>query len=359
MRVLEASRIESIVLGTAAATVQLRAEIERAAVDDLSSLLVMGETGTGKDLVPRALVAAGVGDGHLEVFSCPAVPADHLESELFGTTRGCYPGALDRPGAVERAQHGVLFLDEGGALSERQQAKLLRFLETREGRRLGAPGTYTAPVAVVAATNQNLAALAHAGRFRPDLYYRLVQDGVLVVPPLRDRVEDIPILAQRFLAELRPGLRLESTARAALRQASWPGNVRELRAVVRAAARAARGRAVTADHVLEAKRRISLCADSRLGAGSGTSPDTSFYRTPRALRRAMLIDALTAARGNRTRAGIALGFHCARDGSMSRDALRARKLAHRKFCYWWARLVESDANAVGSDVPVLPPAEDV
>jgi transcriptional regulator with PAS, ATPase and Fis domain len=254
--------VERLILGRSPRIVALRHEILSLARQRIRCVLVLGETGVGKDLVPRALHAhAPQLPGPLVVFNCPAVPIDHLESELFGTTRGAYPGAVDRPGAAERAGQGLLVLDEIGAMQPRHQAKLLRLLENREGQRLGAPAPYRVEASFAASTNEDLAAAVRTGRLREDLYYRLAQDAVVLVPPLRERLEDVPLLAQAALDEVGAFV-LTPGALAALESHAWPGNVRELRAVVRSAARLARdgdGPApIHADHVLESLGRLRL-----------------------------------------------------------------------------------------------------
>jgi two-component system NtrC family response regulator len=242
----------------------------------------------------------------------------------------------------------VLFLDEIAAMPLSHQGKLLRLLESQEARRLGASRGYCAPAAVVAATNEDLPALAERGRFRADLYHRLVQDGVVRVPPLRERLDDLELLGGVFLAELPGAPRLSPDALHALRAHDWPGNVRELRAVLRSAARLAPGPALDAALVREALRRIRP-APPPLQAVPAESAflDGSFHRATAGARRQLLVEALEAAGGNQTRAGLLLGLHekrlgappgaCAPPGVLD---LRARKLAHRKFRYWWDRVVE-------------------
>jgi DNA-binding NtrC family response regulator len=338
----------------------LRAEIESLGRATLRSVLVLGETGVGKDLVARSLLACSSRlCGSLEILNCPAIPADHLESELFGTSRGAYPGAINRPGAAERARGGILMLDEIGAMSTEHQGKLLRLLETGEGRRLGSERPYRVNACFVAATNEDLRAAMAAGRFREDLFYRLVQDAVLRVPPLRERAEDVEGLTGRFLAELPGTPALAPGALTVLEHYAWPGNVRELRAVVRSAAHLSGGNAVGSADVEAAIARIgglgSLARPVTVSCSKGAaSPPRgmsswkagcgSFHELTIALQRQLLIDALAEAEGNRTRAGLLLGFHqkrADRPGSTGGDLpdLAARKRAYRKFEYWWGRLV--------------------
>lgn len=254
--------IDDLIRGRSEPVVRLREEIVALAAMPLSCLLVVGETGVGKELVPRALHALCPGmHGPLVVFNCPAVPDDHLESELFGTTRGAFTGAVDRPGAVEHARGGLLVLDEIGAMAPAHQAKILRLLENREGRRLGAAEGYRAQAVFAASTNDEPADAVRAGRLREDLYYRLAQDAVIRVPPLRERIADAALLAQAALDDLGAFV-LTPAAQARLECHPWPGNVRELRAVMRTAARltaAGRGPApIHAEHVEGAIARVSL-----------------------------------------------------------------------------------------------------
>jgi transcriptional regulator with PAS, ATPase and Fis domain len=253
---------ERLILGRSPSIRRLREEIEELARTPLGCVLVVGETGVGKDLVPRALHAASPHlPGPLVVFNCPAVPTDHLESELFGTTRGAFTGALDRAGAAEYARDGLLVLDEIGSMAPVHQAKILRLLENREARRLGGTEPYPVRASFAASTNEDPGEAVRAGRLREDLYYRLAQDGVLRIPPLRERLEDLPLIAQACLDE-RGAFALTPAGLALLEDHSWPGNVRELRAVVRTAARLT-GRpqgpaSLEPEHVERALQQLSL-----------------------------------------------------------------------------------------------------
>ncbi|HRU04468.1 MAG TPA: sigma 54-interacting transcriptional regulator [Candidatus Brocadiia bacterium] len=203
-----------------------------------SSVLILGESGTGKELVARAIHASSPRRYQaFEAVNCAALAPSLLESELFGHVKGAFTGAdADRAGRFELADGGVLFLDEIGELPESSQSKLLRALEQGEVRRLGGVKDVKVDVRLIAATNKKLEDEMRAGRFREDLYFRL---NVLAVelPPLRERREDIPLLAERFLREFvascgRPALRFSEATLKALEQHDWPGNVRELRNVV-------------------------------------------------------------------------------------------------------------------------------
>ena len=214
---------------------------ERVAPTD-SSVLIRGETGSGKELVAQAIHRLGPRRSHLMVtVNCAALPAGLVESELFGREKGAYTGAMTRQaGRFEVADGSTLFLDEIGELSLDVQAKLLRVLEAGEFERLGSFRTIKVDVRLIAATNRDLAEEIRKGRFREDLYYRLTVFPIHV-PPLRERVEDIPQLVWTFLEEFsgRMGKTITQVPRRAmeaLQRHSWPGNVRELRNVIERAA---------------------------------------------------------------------------------------------------------------------------
>ena len=215
------------------------AVLERVARTD-STLLVEGETGTGKELVARGVHDASPrAQGPFVVFDCSAVSSTLVESELFGHLRGAFTGAVtDRHGAFEEADGGTLFLDEIGELPLDLQPKLLRALEAREVRQLGANRFRRVDVRVIAATNRSLSRAVDHGAFREDLYYRLAVIPIRL-PPLREHPEDIPLLVHHFLEELAPRGAppppLPEAVVASFGGQSWPGNVRELRnAVARA-----------------------------------------------------------------------------------------------------------------------------
>ncbi|MET0389369.1 MAG: sigma 54-interacting transcriptional regulator [Polyangiales bacterium] len=215
---------------------ELFALLARVARTDLT-VLIQGETGTGKELVAEELHKASArAEAPFVVFDCSTVAANLIESDLFGHERGAFTGATSaRVGALEEAQGGTLFLDEIGELPLEMQQKLLRCLQSGEYRRVGGRKLERADVRVVAATNRNLRTEVEAGRFREDLYYRL--EGVLVqVPPLRERSDDIPLLVEHFVAQSDPALGRQPLPAHALdmfRTHRWPGNVRELGNVVR------------------------------------------------------------------------------------------------------------------------------
>jgi transcriptional regulator with GAF, ATPase, and Fis domain len=219
-------------VGGSAAMRQVFAILERVAASD-ATVLIEGETGTGKELAAEAVHEESArSGGPFVVLDCSAISASLIESELFGHVRGAFTGAVaDRPGALEAADGGTIFLDEIGELPLDLQPKLLRALERREIRRVGANDVRRVDVRVVAATNRSLAAEIDAGRFREDLYYRLAVVTV-ELPPLRERPDDIALLARRFAAELGRGATLSDRALRAFESQAWPGNVRELRNAV-------------------------------------------------------------------------------------------------------------------------------
>jgi len=215
---------------------ELLATVERVASTDLP-VLIVGETGTGKELVARALHQRSTRRPHPFVaINCGAVPETLIESELFGYEKGAFTGAVARKlGLFEVADRGVLFLDEVGDISAQMQVKILRALETKEFYRVGGMRAVRSDVRVVAATNKDLEREIEAGRFRQDLYYRL--NGLtLLLPPLRDRPDDMALLASHFLARFAPGKTLSRRALEALQAHSWPGNVRELQMAMQRAA---------------------------------------------------------------------------------------------------------------------------
>jgi DNA-binding NtrC family response regulator len=225
-----------------------------------STVLITGESGTGKELVAAALHAASPRRGGPFVpVDCGALPESIIESELFGHERGAFTGAVGAPGLFRLAHGGTLFLDEIGEIPLAVQAKLLRALQTREVRPLGGNAAVPVDIRVIGATNRDLGEMVAAGTFRRDLYYRL--DVVrLALPPLRERREDVPLLARHFLEKHRRSdssvLGFEADALAALAARDWPGNVRELENAVESALALARGERLGAhDFALASARR--------------------------------------------------------------------------------------------------------
>ncbi|HET7544319.1 MAG TPA: sigma 54-interacting transcriptional regulator [Polyangiaceae bacterium] len=222
-------------LGVSPAMRELFADLARIADSDVT-VLIEGETGTGKELVAESLHRESRrADKPLVVFDCSAVTPTLVESELFGHEPGAFPGAVvAREGVFEQANGGTIFLDELSALAKDVQPKLLRVLEKREVRRLGSQRPIALDVRVLAATNRKLSAEVLAGNFRQDLYFRLA-GALVVVPPLRDRKQDLPLLVEHFLSRSRPPRTLSEIAAPVWEMFMahrWPGNVRELRNAV-------------------------------------------------------------------------------------------------------------------------------
>ncbi len=225
-------------IGRSAEMQALQQEIERVARSD-SKVLITGESGTGKEIVAHLIHAHSPrASNAFAPVNCAGLPETLLESELFGHVRGSFTGAYrDKPGKLEAAHNGTVFLDEIGEMTLRMQGMLLRFLETGELQKVGADGSgRIVNVRVITATNRNLREMIAQGVFREDLFYRLNVIHI-VVPPLRDRKEDISLLAEHFLTRFKdanesPITELSPGAMKALTDYSWPGNVRELENVI-------------------------------------------------------------------------------------------------------------------------------
>ena len=238
------------VVGHSAAVRRVLEQVDQVAATD-STVLILGETGTGKELFASLIHERSPRHARAMVrVNCAAIPSTLIESELFGREKGAFTGALARQiGRFEMADHSTIFLDEIGDLPAEVQVKLLRVLEERQIERLGSPRGIAVDARIVAATHRDLEQLMAAGTFRDDLYYRLNVFPIRV-PPLRERGEDIPVLVWRFVEEFANtfGRRIESISRenmAALQAYSWPGNIRELRNVVERAMITATGTRLT------------------------------------------------------------------------------------------------------------------
>ncbi len=277
---LRAALHEVEILGQSEALLRLLNEVKVVARSDLPVLL-LGETGVGKELFARYLHRHSPRRHKpLVHVNCAALPESLAESELFGHRRGAFSGAVsDRPGRFEAAEGGTLFLDEVGELPLSVQAKLLRTLQNGEIQRLGADEPRRVDVRVVAATNRSLREHVRDGSFRADLYHRLSVYPVLI-PPLRERGDDVLLLAGRFLElnrarlELR-SLRLSADAQAALRRYHWPGNIRELEHVISRAALKALSRGAGRHEIVTLEAALlDLDALQSPDAGSGHTPAT-------------------------------------------------------------------------------------
>jgi two-component system NtrC family response regulator len=273
--------------------------------DSDATVLITGETGTGKEVVARAIHRHGRRNaGPFIAVNCAAIPAELLESELFGHTRGAFTGAVvERRGAFRDADHGTLFLDEVGDMDFVMQAKILRALQERIVTPVGGRPIQI-DARILAATNRDLFAAVEAGRFREDLFYRLN-----VVPihlaPLRERLADIVPLAEQFLRQAtEPPKRLTGDAAARLLAYAWPGNVRELKNAIERVAILSRGDIITASD-LDFLTIAPKAADS-------TAPDWTEGDLPAAIARLeayMITRALRETDGNRSEAARRLGIH--------------------------------------------------
>jgi DNA-binding NtrC family response regulator len=270
---------EAIMVGQSAAMRLLRERIAQAAPND-ETVLITGESGTGKELVARCLHAASRRSGRALVgLNCPALSPQLMESELFGHERGAFTSAdAPRIGRFELAEGGTILLDEITEIDLPLQAKLLRVLQERTYERVGASESRRADVRVVATTNRDLGAEVSAGRFRQDLYFRIAVVPI-AVPPLRERLEDVPLLVEHFAAAAagrlsRPTCDLAADALDLLCEYHWPGNVRELENLVTRASVLAAGKQVTADDLrLWLIDPTGNCSQSIRSPGSTDSAD--------------------------------------------------------------------------------------
>ncbi|HET7226145.1 MAG TPA: sigma 54-interacting transcriptional regulator [Candidatus Eisenbacteria bacterium] len=271
-------------------------EVEKFAPTD-SPILILGESGTGKELVARGVHRLSGRRGQFIAINCAAMPREIIESELFGHVAGSFTGASkDRSGLLEDCEHGTVFLDEIGEMALDLQARLLRFLESGEVRRVGSSRNRTLDTRVVAATNRDRMSLEHGDRFRADLYYRLAH-AVVTLPPVRRRGEDVELLIHHFMEEAcrREKKQVRLTERAVDRMVAyaWPGNVRQMRSVIRRAVILARP-----------DGEIDLEA---LQLDDPRFPATLSEELEHAERQ-RLIEALRHANGSRTLAAKALGI---------------------------------------------------
>jgi DNA-binding NtrC family response regulator len=267
-----------------------------------SHVLIQGESGTGKELVARALHSTSRrASGPFVPVDCGALPESIIESELFGHEKGAYTGAVGAPGLFRMAEGGTLFLDEVGEIPPSVQAKLLRALQHKEVRPVGAAGSVAVDLRVVAATHRDLEEMVGRGLFRMDLYYRL-NVVRLAIPPLRERREDIPLLVHHFLHKYaRPGSPvdgIEPEALGALAEADWPGNVRELENAIESALALAPG----------PRLRAADLSALRGGPRAGAEPARSLPLSLEAYERAALERALRECGGDAGAAARRLGI---------------------------------------------------
>jgi len=308
-------------IGTSEGMQRVRAMIEKVSETD-ATVLVRGESGTGKELVARELHEKNSvrSQGPFVAVNCAALPSELIESELFGHEKGAFTGAAARrQGKFEQANGGTLFLDEIGDMSANVQAKLLRALEERRIERLGGNESIPVDVRIVSATHRPLEQEIAAGNFRADLFYRL-RVMTIDIPPLRDRREDIPILAETFTraAAERYGLPLRQVGQSALRRLveyEWPGNVRELKNTIERAAIMADGEELRSqdlpDEIVTIAGSGKISTDNADSAEGGLSvPFTAEFREDRReFERRYISRCLEHTQGNVTKAAEILGMH--------------------------------------------------
>ena len=298
-------------IGESAAMRTLHAEIERVAPYK-TNVLITGESGTGKEAVARAIHELGPrAERPWVAINCSAIPRDLIESELFGYVKGAFTGAVqNRMGRLEQANSGTLFLDEIGDLSPDLQSKLLRVLQEREFSPLGSDAIRRVDVRIIAATNRDLRKLVHEGRFREDLLYRLDVYNIHI-PPLRERVADIPLLANAFLDDLRaemdkPSVQFSADTLARLNAYDWPGNVRELRNAVERSLLSCRGEVIAADDLPD--RVVRAQRVERKASGDLERLDGDLDGWLAEAERQMIIAALAECRGVQVQAARRLGI---------------------------------------------------
>jgi DNA-binding NtrC family response regulator len=301
-------------VGQSPAVTVVRALLQKIAVSRASTVLLTGESGTGKDLAAKIIhYASDRAPRPFMNITCSALPETLLESELFGHERGAFTGAdRQKRGLLESADGGTVFLDEIGEMVPLLQAKLLRFLEEKAFKRVGGATDIKVDVRVVAATNRNLEEEVHAGRFRQDLYYRL-NVMPIALPPLRQRPEDIPLLVNYYVdaysTEFRKRIRqVTPEAMARLQAYTWPGNVRELRNAVERAMLLTEGDELTSAHFPIASVLAGRLTDDVQLPANGIDLDQ--------LERSLVVQALERCGWNQTKAAGLLG--------LNRDQIRYR-----------------------------------
>jgi two-component system nitrogen regulation response regulator GlnG len=292
-----------------------------------ATVLIEGETGTGKELVAKAIHYHSERSGPFVALNCSAIPNELLESELFGYERGAFTGAVERRiGKFETAAGGTLFLDEIADMPLALQAKLLRVLQEREFTRVGGREALRADVRIVAASNQDLEAAVHGSRFREDLFFRLNVVRIRV-PPLRDRRGDIPELIEFFVDKVNRDLGtaivgVSEEAREMLMRHAWPGNVRELENALLRAAVLARGRTLVSEdfalagqtrpqsaEVLPLEDAVRRRLAEVLAADSGAAPSDLHTTLIAAVERPLIEVVLEKAGGNQVKAAEMLGIN--------------------------------------------------
>jgi len=288
------------ILGNTPVINELRGMIRRIAPTDIP-VMISGASGTGKELVARALHAhSGRSAKPFVAVHCGAIPAELFESELFGHLKGSFTGAdRDRQGLIAAADGGTLFLDELGEMPLLMQVKLLRFLQQGSILAIGARAEHKVDVRIVTATNRDLAQMVEEKAFRDDLYYR-VKGIQLRLPPLTERHEDIPVLAQALAARQKPAKRLSTGALGWLAGRTWPGNVRELQHAVQTAG------ALTGERLEITQDELAM-ACGEVAPAQVLDADAPLERQLAALEKRLIVAALNNNQHNHTHAALQLG----------------------------------------------------
>jgi DNA-binding NtrC family response regulator len=299
-------------LGTSTLMQELFALVRKIAPCNVN-VLITGETGTGKELLARAIHQLGPRNtGPLVAFSCANLPENLVEDELFGHEKGAFTGALlPRRGRVEAADHGTLFLDEIGDLGVGLQPKLLRVLQERSFERLGSSKTINVDIRLVCATNRNLAEMVQQGKFREDLYYRL-NVVHLHLPALRERRDDISPLAQQFLVKFanefkKKAKRFSPEAMHCLEEYNWPGNVRELENVVQRAVVLSDEQIVDVSQLPTSMRTADDAMTVEAEAADASAPSLSYEDEVRRFKKALVLRALRECGWRKTESARSLG----------------------------------------------------
>jgi len=297
-----------VMVGESRSMRQLREQIAMAAPTN-GRVLIFGENGTGKELVARSVhMLSRRRQGPFVEVNCAAIPEELIESELFGHVRGAFTGAVaDRRGKFEIADGGTLFLDEIADMSLKTQAKVLRVLQEQVVDRVGGASSVKVDVRVIAATNKDLLAEIRAGRFREDLFFRLNVIPIFV-PPLREREDDIPLLADHFMRQLsreygRRPKTIDPAAMAVLRRHTWPGNVRELRNVLERLMIMVPGDVVRPEHL-----NLPVAAGPDAPAAAPDGPIVPLAVARERFEREYILRALAAQQGNMSRTAELLGL---------------------------------------------------
>ena len=291
------------IIGVSRAMGEIRRMVKKMARSDID-VLILGETGVGKELVARTIhrMSKRAGKPFIPI-DCGLLSQTLAEEELFGHVKGSFTGALStKEGLIQTAEGGVCFFDEIGELNLNLQVKLLRFLEERTVRKVGSRSYERVDVRVITSTNRDIGEMVRIGKFRKDLYYRL-KKVVITIPPLRERKEDIPALVRYFMEKLNCSKSLAPEVMAAFMEYDWPGNVRELKNCLESAIAISEEDVITLESIPE-----NISGDLRLTKGKSEDRGISFKLFLSEYERLLIESALRRARGNKSKAAELLGI---------------------------------------------------